>query len=119
VAIAALGRLRTVAVMTETTPDPLDPTTSAPILDLEDLQARYDIGRTKATELALSDEFPNTLVPGMHRYPLAALQAWELAHSLVGTVAEPKPAVAPTPVVVAAPAAARPGRKSASNQRAA
>ena len=89
------------------------------ILDLEALQRRYDSGKTKATELASSDGFPRSVVPGMHRYPLAAIEAWEFAHSLQGTVAEPKPALAPPPVVIAPPSRGRPGRKPAARQEAA
>jgi hypothetical protein len=103
--------------MTEQTPARPDPKPSTSILDLEDLQARYGIGRTRATELAKSAEFPNSVVPGMHRYPLAALEAWELASALTGTVAEPKPAAAP--VIVTPPAPARPGRKPAATKEAA
>jgi hypothetical protein len=47
--------------MTEPTPARPDPNTPRPILSLEGLQARYGIGKTKATELAVSDEFPNTV----------------------------------------------------------
>ncbi len=108
--------------MTDTTPARPDHTAPGPILSLEDLQARYGIGKTKATELALSDEFPNTVVPGMHRYPLAALEAWETATALAGTIAEPRPATAPAApatVIVQPPAAGRPGRKPAATKEAA
>lgn len=70
VPIAGGEALGTAPAMTEPTPAPPDHNTR-PILSLEDLQARYDIGKTKATELARSDGFPNTVVPGMHRYRLA------------------------------------------------
>jgi hypothetical protein len=90
--------------------------TAPTIVDLDGLQARYGLGKTKATELAKTAGFPNSVVEGMHRYPLAALEAWELAHSLAGTVAEPKPAAAPAPVVITPPAPGRPGRKPAAHR---
>ena len=83
------------------------------VLDLEGVAARYDIGRTKATELVAEVGFPRSVVAGMHRYPLAALEQWELAHALAGTVAEPKGA--PAPVIVTPPARATPGRKPSSS----
>ncbi|MDZ7732833.1 MAG: hypothetical protein U5R31_06675 [Acidimicrobiia bacterium] len=76
------------------------------MVDLEGIQARYAIGRTKATELVASEGFPRSVVPGMHRYPLAALEAWECATALRGTVAELAP---PAPSVTVAPPA--PGRR--------
>ena len=118
VPVAGGEALGTAPAMTEPTPAPPDHNTR-PILSLEDLQTRYGIGKTKATELALSDEFPNTVVPGMHRYPLAALEAWEHATALAGTLAEPRPAAAPAPVVIAPPAPGRPGRKPAADREAA
>lgn len=114
------GRERwTVRGMADTRPAPPGADDDEPILDLEALQRRYDIGKTKATELASSDGFPRSVVPGMHRYPLAAIEAWEFAHSLQGTVAEPKPAPVPAPVVIAPPSPGRPGRKPAARQEAA
>jgi hypothetical protein len=89
----------------------MTPAAPGPILDLEDLQVRYNLGKTKATEMASAPGFLNSVVDGMHRYPLAALEAWEMARSLAGTVAEPKP-TAPT-VVVAPPAPGRPGPRPA------
>jgi len=113
---AAAEAVGTVPAMTETTPPP-GHVTAGPILSLEDLQDRYGIGKTKATELALSAGFPNSVVAGMHRYPLAALEAWELAHALAGTVAQPAPPAAP--VIVTPPSPARPGRKPAASREAA
>ena len=111
--------LRTVRGMAQQRPALPGADNHGAILDLEALQRRYDIGKTKATELASSDGFPRSVVPGMHRYPLAAIEAWEFAHSLQGTVAEPKPAPAPPPVVIAPPSPGRPGRKPAARQEAA
>lgn len=82
---------------------------------LEGLQARCDIGRTKAFDLVAVDGLPPSVVPGMHRYPVAAVEARELAFSLRGTVAQP---AAPAPVVVAPPAPGRPGRRPGANRRA-
>ncbi len=70
VPVAGGEALGTAPAMTEPTPAPPDHNIR-PILSLEVLQARYDIGTTRATELARSDGFPNTVVLGMHRYPLA------------------------------------------------
>jgi len=84
------------------------------VLDLEAVQSRYRIGRTKALELVAMVEFPTNVVPGMHRYPLRALEAWELGIALHGTVAEP---TAPAPVIVTAPAPGRPGRRPSSSAR--
>lgn len=81
------------------------------VLDLDGIADRYRIGRTKATELAGTEGFPNTVVPGMHRYPLTALEQWEIATALAGTVAEPRPIA---PIVVSPPAAGRPGRRPGS-----
>ena len=111
--------LWTVRGMANTRPAPQSGDDHGAVLDLEALQRRYDIGKTKATELASSEDFPRSVVPGMHRYPLAAIEAWEFAHSLQGTVAEPKPAPAPAPVVIAPPSPGRPGRKPAARQDAA
>jgi hypothetical protein len=86
-----------------------DASSPAVVLDLDGVQARYAIGKTKATELVSMAGFPASVVPGMHRYPVAALEAWELAWALAGTVAEPAPP--PPPVVIAPPAPGRPGRK--------
>lgn len=36
---------------------------------------RYGIGRTNAFELANSEAFVRSVVPGMHVYPLSALRA--------------------------------------------
>lgn len=87
------------------------------MVDLEGIQARYRIGKTKATELAASAGFPTSVVPGMHRYPLAALEAWEFAVALQGTVAEATPPAAP--VVVVPPAPGRPGRRPGATRGAA
>lgn len=86
------------------------------ILDIEDIAARYGIGRTKAYDLVREPGFPASVVPGMTRIPLQALRAYETARSLAGTIAaEPRTAatrpVAPT-VVLAPPPAKRPGRPS-------
>ena len=80
-------------------------------LDLTGIQARYRIGKTKAGELVDTPGFPNSVVPGMHRYPVAALDAYDLRYSLHGTVADPANTAPPAPVVVARPPAARPGPK--------
>jgi hypothetical protein len=115
--LAQIGAARTVAAMTHTTPAPEGASISGVVLDLEALQLRYAIGKTKAGELVASPGFPRSVVPGMHRYPEAAIEAWELAHSLTGTVAEP---AQPTPpMVISPPAPARPGRKPGSTKRAA
>ena len=87
------------------------PTTTDPlplVLDLEGVQDRYRIGRTKAVEPCATEAFPKSVVPGMHRYAVAALEAWELSFALAGTVAEP---VAPPPVLVTPPQPGRPGRR--------
>lgn len=102
---------RTVGSMTETQLVPTPPGAAPVVLDLAGVQARYGIGKTKAIELVNSPGFPAAVVPGMHRYPLAALEAWELAHSLAGTLADPARAAAPAPVIVAAPERGRPGPK--------
>ncbi len=84
------------------------------MLDIDDIAARYGIGRTKAYELVKSPGFPATVVPGMTRIPLQALRAYERAQSLAGTVAagsSPDAAVTPT-VVLSPPPARRPGRPS-------
>lgn len=65
------------------------------MLDLEDLQARYHIGRTKVLELVNHSGFLNSVVPGMHRYPAAALEAYDHAVALAGTPAGPARAVPP------------------------
>ena len=122
VPIAGAGSVGTVAAMTDTTSARPGHDTPPPILSLEDLQERYGIGKTKATDLVGSDEFPNSVVKGMHRYPLAALEAWEYATALAGTVAEPSaaaPPAAPATVIVQPPAAGRPGRKPAATKEAA
>src|SRR5579875_1812153 len=41
------------------------------MFDLEDIQAHYRIGRTKALELVNDPAFLRSVVPGMHRYPAA------------------------------------------------
>ena len=43
-------------------------------LDTEGLAERYGIGSTKAKELVRSGALPASVVPGMVRIPLAALQ---------------------------------------------
>lgn len=92
-----------------------------PMYDLEDLQADYRIGKTKAIELADSDGFPNSVVPGMRRYPRAAVEAYDLAVALAGTVADPANAVPPAPLVLAPPAPGKPGpkRQAATTRKAA
>lgn len=79
------------------------------ILDVEDIAARYGIGRTKAYELLRDPGFPRSVVPGMTRIPLAALRAYEKAHSLAGTVAAQLPSSTPT-VVLSTPPARTAGR---------
>jgi hypothetical protein len=93
--------------------EPTHPRPTRQILGLEELQDRYGIGKTKAFELVHSDVFPRSVVPGMHRYPLAAIEAWELATALAGTVAAPAP---PAPVIIAPPAPRSPGRKAGSTR---
>jgi hypothetical protein len=80
-------------------------------LDIEDVAARYGIGRTKAYELLRSEGFPGTVVPGMVRIPLVALRRWETARSLAGTVAEEAPALVLAPPV--ATPAGRPRKAAA------
>lgn len=82
------------------------------ILDIEDIAARYGIGRTKAYDLVREPGFPSSVVPGMTRIPLQALRAYEKARSLAGTVAA-EPKAMPTPAltfVPTPPPAKRPGR---------
>lgn len=113
--LARISAARTVAAMTHTTPAPEGASIRGVVLDLEALQVRYAIGRTKSGELVSSPGFPRSVVPGMHRYPVAAIEAWELAYSLAGTVAEPaQPA---PPLVISPPAPARPGRKPGSTKQ--
>ncbi|MDA8310500.1 MAG: hypothetical protein M0Z46_07785 [Actinomycetota bacterium] len=58
-----------------TAPSTAAPTTSTAqgpgpvpvVLDLDGVQARYRIGRTKAIELCAMEAFPKSVVPGMHR----------------------------------------------------
>ncbi len=97
-------------------------TTSAAVLDLEGIADRYRIGKTKATEVVQEPGFLNSVVPGMHRYSVVALEILELHVALAGTIADPAlTAAATAPVIVARPAAGRPGPKpgSASNRKAA
>jgi hypothetical protein len=86
------------------------------ILDIEDLAARYGIGRTKAYDLVREPGFPASIVTGMTRIPLQALRAYEKARSLAGTIAaEPRPAASQptTPTVILTPPPnRRPGRPS-------
>lgn len=71
-------------------PDPAHFTDPADVfLDTEGVAERYGIGITKAKELVQTPGFPASVVPGMRRYPLAALQEWERATSLAGTPADP------------------------------
>lgn len=77
------------------------------ILGVEDIAARYGIGRTKAYELLRDPGFPRSVVPGMTRIPLPALRAYEKAHSLAGTVANMSHAQTPAPMVVLSPPPAR------------
>ena len=81
------------------------------MLDLDDLQVRYRIGKTKTKELVDLPGFPNSVVPGMHRYPVAAMDAYDLAVALAGTVADPANTAPAPPVVVARPAPGKPGPK--------
>lgn len=89
------------------------------VLDLEDLQAHYRIGRTKALDLVADPSFVKSVVPGMHRYPAAAVAARDMAVSLAGSPADPARAVPPPPVVVMPPAPARPGPRPRSGRKAA
>jgi len=65
--------------------------------------------------------FIRSVVPGMHRYPAAAVDVFDLAVALTGTVADPANATQPAPVVITPPAPGRPGPKpkSASTPKAA
>lgn len=86
------------------------------ILDIEDIAARYGIGRTRAYDLVREPGFPATIVTGMTRIPLQALRAYDKARSLAGTIAaEPRPAagqpMTPT-VILTPPPSKRPGRPS-------
>ncbi len=81
------------------------------VVDLDGIALRYGIGRTKASELVADASFPKSVVPGMHRYPVAALEQWEVAASLSGTAAEVLTPAAP--VFVTPPAPGRPGRRPA------
>lgn len=49
----------------------------------------YRIGKTTAVELVALGGFPTSVVPGMHRYPAAAIHADDHAVALAGTVADP------------------------------
>jgi hypothetical protein len=91
------------------------------MLDLEGIQVHYRIGKTKATELVNDPSFVRSVVPGMHRYPVAAVEARDLAVALAGTVADPAKAAPPAPVVITPPAPGRPGPKprAASTRKAA
>ena len=108
--------------MTTTTgpkrPTPIPPTTvpstAKSMLDLEDLQAHYGIGKTKASDLVKDPSFLNSVVPGMHRYPAAAIEAYDLAVALAGTIADPARTAPVAPVVIAPPAKAKPGPKPGS-----
>ena len=86
-------------------------------LDLEGVQSRYGFGKTKATELVQRPGFVKSVVLGMHRLPVAALEIWKLATALEGTVAEPAPPS--PPVVVTPPAPGRPGRRPSTREVAA
>lgn len=85
------------------------PTPVHPMFDLDDIQAHYRIGRTKALELVNDPAFLRSVVPGMHRYPAAAVEAYDLAVALAGTIAEPHGAA--PPVFVTPPALGKPGPK--------
>lgn len=91
------------------------------MFDLDDIQAHYRIGRTRALELVSDPAFLRSVVPGMHRYPAAAVEAYDLAVALAGTVAELATAAPLAPVVITPPAPGRPGPKpkSASTRKAA
>lgn len=79
--------------------------------DLDDIQAHYRIAKTKATEVVNDPGFLNSVVPGMHRYPAAAIEIYDLAVALAGTVADPANAHSAAPIVIAPPAPAKPGPK--------
>ena len=102
------------------TTGPKTPTSaqSSSILVLEDIEAHYRIGRTKAIELVAGDGFVKTVVPGMHRYPAAAIAAYDLAAALAGTAVDPANKPAPGPIVVTPPAPGRPGPKAGSGKKA-
>lgn len=95
--------------------------TALDMFDLDDIQAHYRIGKTKATALVNHPGFLNSVVADMHRYPAAAIEIYDLAVALAGTIADPAKAVAAPPVVVARPAPGKPGPKpkSAANRKAA
>lgn len=97
------------------------PTPIHAMFDLEDIQSHYRIAKTKTTELVNDPAFLNSVVPGMHRYPEAAIEAYDLAVALAGTAADPANATPPPPVVIARPAPGKPGPKPkpASNPKAA
>lgn len=109
---AGAGLPLTVVVMTRQLSagaPPIPP--AADMLDLEDLQVRYRIGKTKANELVALPGFPNSVVPGMHRYPAAAIDAYDFAAALAGTVADPAKDTPTPPVVITRPAPGKPGPK--------
>lgn len=64
-------------------------------LDVEDLATRYDICRSKAYELVKTPGFPRSVVPGMARIPLLALQSYELSYSLDAPAGNALPALSP------------------------
>jgi len=74
-------------------------------VDQHGIARRYRIGRTKnGGDVVTQPGFPRSVVPGMHRFPLRALRAWELATSLAGTAAD----LAPDPIVLSPPPPPRP-----------
>jgi hypothetical protein len=90
-------------------------------VDLQGLMVRYRVGKDKVRDVYEQPGFPRSVVPGMHRWPLAAIEAWEYHSALAGTVADPvrfnQPA--PAPVIITKPAPAKTGPKPASNREAA
>lgn len=79
------------------------------MLGAADLQHRYGSGRDKTQDLIKEPGFVRSILPGTGWVAsLEALQVWELAHQLTGTVAA-LPQNLPSP-----PAAGRPGRKAGS-----
>ena len=87
------------------------PTPAHDMFDLEDIQAHYRIAKTKATEVVNDPGFLNSVVPGMHRYPAAAIDAYDFAAALAGTVADPAKDTPTPPVVITRPAPGKPGPK--------
>jgi hypothetical protein len=88
---------------------PLSPVDT--MLCATDLQHRYGGGRDKTYELISSPGFVHSILPGtIWVASLEALQRWELAHQLAGTLAA-LPSALPTP-----PQPGRPGPKGSGQQ---